>query len=125
MPTSLKELQQMESTFREDRKVMNENNTFPQVLKYLKTEVDELDEAHQNGDREEVGRELADVLLYTLALAGIYGINLEEEVLEKVAFNLTRYQSKYFNNGLSYDEARKIVKEDEKTWKKEFYSIPK
>jgi NTP pyrophosphatase (non-canonical NTP hydrolase) len=41
-------------------------------------------------DRDELGSELADVLLYLLQLASISGIDLEEAVLRKIEKNKTR-----------------------------------
>jgi NTP pyrophosphatase (non-canonical NTP hydrolase) len=41
-------------------------------------------------DRDELGGELADVLLYLLQLASISGIDLEEAVLRKIEKNKTR-----------------------------------
>ncbi|WKZ38573.1 MAG: MazG nucleotide pyrophosphohydrolase domain-containing protein [Anaerolineales bacterium] len=41
-------------------------------------------------DRDELGSELADVLLYLLQLALISGIDLEEAVLRKIEKNKTR-----------------------------------
>lgn|SRR5690606_2425697 len=41
-------------------------------------------------DRDELGSELADVLLYLLQLASISGIDLEEAVLSKIEKNKTR-----------------------------------
>jgi NTP pyrophosphatase (non-canonical NTP hydrolase) len=41
-------------------------------------------------DRDELGSELADVLLYLLQLASISGIDLQEAVLRKIEKNKTR-----------------------------------
>jgi NTP pyrophosphatase (non-canonical NTP hydrolase) len=41
-------------------------------------------------DREELGSELADVMLYLLQLASISGVNLEEAVLRKIEVNRGR-----------------------------------
>jgi 8-oxo-dGTP diphosphatase len=41
-------------------------------------------------DREELGSELADVMLYLLQLASVSGIDLEQAVLRKIAINKTR-----------------------------------
>ncbi len=41
-------------------------------------------------DRDELGSELADVLLYLMQLASISGIDLEEAVLKKIEKNKTR-----------------------------------
>lgn len=41
-------------------------------------------------DREELGGELADVMLYLLQLASISGIDLQAAVLKKIEINKTR-----------------------------------
>ena len=41
-------------------------------------------------DREELGSELADVMLYLLQLASVSGIDLEDAVLKKIEKNKTR-----------------------------------
>lgn len=41
-------------------------------------------------DREELGGELADVMLYLLQLASVSGIDLEDAVLKKIEKNKTR-----------------------------------
>ena len=41
-------------------------------------------------DRDELGGELADVLLYLLQLADVSGIDLEQAVLDKIKVNYTR-----------------------------------
>jgi 8-oxo-dGTP diphosphatase len=41
-------------------------------------------------DRDELGAELADVLLYLLQLASVSGIDLEDAVLKKIELNKTR-----------------------------------
>lgn len=41
-------------------------------------------------DREELGSELADVMLYLLQLASVSGIDLEDAVIKKIEKNKTR-----------------------------------
>jgi 8-oxo-dGTP diphosphatase len=41
-------------------------------------------------DRDELGAELADVMLYLLQLASVSGIDLEDAVLKKIELNKTR-----------------------------------
>jgi len=49
-------------------------------------------------NKENVGEELADVVIYLLGLSEILGINLEKEILQKIAKNESR---KYVNeNGI-------------------------
>jgi len=41
-------------------------------------------------DRDELGSELADVMLYLLQLASVSGIDLEDAVLKKIEVNKSR-----------------------------------
>ncbi len=50
---------------------------------WLVDEVEELREALAKGDREEAGKEFADVLAWLASLANITGINLEEAAVGK------------------------------------------
>lgn len=53
---------------------------------------DELAEAHQAylKKKDDLGEELADVLIYLLGLSEILGIDLEKEILQKVKKNKKR-----------------------------------
>jgi NTP pyrophosphatase (non-canonical NTP hydrolase) len=46
--------------------------------------------AESTKDQEELGSELADVMLYLLQLADVSGIDLERAVLDKIELNYTR-----------------------------------
>lgn len=46
-------------------------------------------------DRDELGSELADVMLYLLQLASVSGIDLEGAVLKKIEVNKTRTWDQY------------------------------
>ncbi|MCG3203937.1 MAG: hypothetical protein KCHDKBKB_00614 [Elusimicrobia bacterium] len=121
----MKELQQMVGDWLLDRPTMLENNTFHSVVDLLRGEVDELVEAHPNGDNKDIAQEVADVFIFALTLANILGVDVDAEVKEKMAYNLARYPASKFQSGSyqqSREECRAWVKET--GWKKEFYSIP-
>lgn len=88
--------------------------------------VQELMEVHEALGTEELGQELADVLIILESLAQATGIDLETETRDKLAFNCVRYPAKDFQTG-DYRETRKRIKSgpDYQRIKKEFYSIPK
>lgn len=109
------ELQQILQDFQDDRPTMKEANTLPFLLKLLRQEIDEFEDSP-------TGDEMADILIFALTIANLMGIDAEPEVREKIAFNMTRYQAKYFQE-VNYEESRQKVKEEEKVWKDDFYSI--
>ena len=109
------ELQQTLQDFQDDRPTMKEANTLPFLLRLLRQEIDEFEESP-------TGDEMADILIFSLTIANLMGIDADAEVREKIAFNLTRYQARYFQSG-NYEESRQKVKEEEKAWKDDFYSI--
>lgn len=120
----MKELQQIMSEWLKDRPVMYRHNDFHNVVDLLRGEVDELVDAHPNGDNQEIEQEVADVFIFALTFANILGVDAETAVREKIAYNNTRYVASEFQVG-DYDEARARcrgwVKETD--WKKTFGSI--
>ena len=66
----------------------------PQDLTVLVTrarlEMDELEQAIREGDMAEAGREAADVVILLHRLAGILGLELNEQVDAKMAINRAR-----------------------------------
>jgi len=63
-------------------------------LQRVKEEACEAIDAYENGTTEDVGKELADVLIFVFAAADLLGIDLEEATVNKVAFNETRVWKK-------------------------------
>ena len=121
----MNELQSMVADWLVDRPIMQTNNTFHSVVELLRGEVDELVEAHPNGDNKDIAQEVADVFIFALTLANILHVDVDAEVKEKMAYNLTRYPAKKFQEG-NYTQAREECREwvKETGWKKEFYAIP-
>lgn len=122
----MKELQALVGDFLADRPTMKANNTFHTTVDLLRREVDELVEAHPNGDNKDIAQEVADVFIFALTLANILGVDVDAEVREKTAYNHTRYKAENFKEGTDYDEGRKVSREWVKAnnWKNKFYNIP-
>ena len=115
---SLTEISQMLRAFSEDRKSLKEHNTPEKIIKLLKQEVQETEESLQ--DSTNLPSEIADLIIFSLTLANLHGINIEEEVLTKIAFNMARYQASDFNG--DYEEARLKGKAREEWVKPMFYN---
>lgn len=108
----------------DDRPVMKANNTFHATVELLMGEVQELVEAHPNGDNKDIAQEVADIFIFAFTLANVLGVDVDAEVREKIAYNHTRYVASEFQGGdyaEARDKCRKWVKETE--WKKQFYAI--
>lgn len=116
--------QQLVADFLKDRPTMETNDTFHQVVELLLGEVDELKEAHVNGDNKDIAQEVADVFIFAYTLANILGVNVDDEVREKVAYNMTRYVASNFQTG-TYQEGRDKSRAwaQDTLWKNEFYNI--
>lgn len=121
----MNELQSLVGDFLSDRPAMKANNTFHATVDLLKGEVDELVEAHPNGDNKDIAQEVADVFIFALTLANILGVDVDAEVREKIAYNHTRYNASSFQ-GQDYTQARTESRDWVKDthWKQLFYDIP-
>jgi len=121
----MQELQKLVGNFLADRPAMGKNNTFHATVDLLRGEVDELVEAHPNGDNKDIAQEVADVFIFALTLANLLGVDVDSEVREKIAYNHTRYNAKTFVE-LPYTEAREQSRDCVKNthWKQLFYDIP-
>lgn len=123
MKEGLINTQQMVADFLKDRPTMEENNTFHAVVSLLLGEVDELKDAHVNGDNKDIAQEVADVFIFAYTLANILGVDVDAEVREKVAYNMTRYTAQNFQEGTyqdGRDKSRQWVQET--MWKDKFYA---
>jgi NTP pyrophosphatase (non-canonical NTP hydrolase) len=119
-----------------DHPVMRKNNEdLLSLWSLLQAEVDETgDEVldymilqqsgavpHEMVDR--LAKELDDVFMFTLQMYTIIGVDLYDSVMDKRAYNMTRFTSAMYSNGRTYDEARTVSKQWVKDtgWKDEFY----
>lgn len=121
----MNELQTLVGYFLSDRPAMEANNTFHATVDLLRGEVDELVEAHPNGDNKDIAQEVADVFIFALTLANILGVDVDAEVREKIAYNHTRYNASSFQEQ-EYAQARADSREwvNKTHWKQLFYDIP-
>lgn len=121
----MQELQKLVGDFLVDRPAMQKNNTFHATVDLLKGEVEELVEAHPNGDNKDIAQEVADVFIFALTLANILGVDVDAEVREKIAYNHTRYNASAFQEQ-DYTEARSEARDWVKDthWKQLFYDLP-
>jgi hypothetical protein len=116
----MKEIQKMLRDWSADRPVIEANNTPQRIIELLKGEVVEAEESLE--DREHLASEIADILIFTLGLANLYGFDMDAEVREKIALNILRYPSSSFQDG-DYESSRLNCKKKEKPIISEFYSI--
>lgn len=122
MKENVTNTQTMLADFLKDRPVMEANNTFQAVVELLLGEVDELKDAHVNGDNKDIAQEVADVFIFAYTLANILGVDVDTEVREKIAYNMTRYTAGNFQKG-DYKEARDQSRAwvQDTMWKDKFY----
>ncbi len=112
-----------------DRPSMNENNTPRRVLELLCDEMAELCEAGDGKTDEELRadiefhQEIADCLLYILSLCRQLSICPVAIGMEKVSYNMLRYESQYYQGG-DFHDAMKWNRERTKRLrlKEQFYS---
>lgn len=64
--------------------------SIPELLCMIHSEVSEVTDAYRNSRDEEIGEELADIILRTLDLAAYMKIDIHAAVLDKLSFNKTR-----------------------------------
>lgn len=62
----------------------------PTKLALIMSEGAEALEAHRQGKNEDIGHELADIVIRSMDLAESLGIDLAKEILDKAAFNESR-----------------------------------
>ena len=108
--------------FVQDRPLMRDNNLEPERMEELfLEEVNEMLIELRSGDVEALGKELVDVLWFTMSIALLHGIDLEKEFKEKTVRNLAKRPAHLYQEG-SYEEAELVVRE---TWtperEREFY----
>lgn len=64
--------------------------TVPELLCMIHSEVSEVVDAYRNGRDDEIGEELADIILRTLDLSAHMEIDIHSTVLNKLEYNKTR-----------------------------------
>lgn len=67
------------------------NESPARVVRHIKDETQELAEALIGGDRQEIGSELADLILLVSRLATMHHIDLSQAVSSKIARNADKY----------------------------------
>lgn len=126
-------LQEHMSIFRSGRESMRVNNTdllrlgilcegefgefATALLDYLTSPTQE--------SAQELAQEVADVVLYLEQIVSLIGSDLLTEVLDKVAYNTTRFTSKDFTEKPythAYSDSKQWVKDT--GWKQDYYSEP-
>lgn len=104
---SIDDLKTAVTGFYKDRESMNAYNNEPMYTEMgLVLEASEVLEAAKFG--LELGSELADVLIYLLALAVTHDVDLTSELLTKLATNETRFPPELFT-GTADDFPRQYV----------------
>jgi len=112
-------IEQALTNFQADRPVFDASNSPQTIIKLLRGEIDEFEEALGTDDEEQ---ELADVLIFAITLAQKLGYNLHPTIMAKVAFNMCRYQASDLQDG-DYDEKRKFCKQREPEIKRDFSKV--
>lgn len=75
---------------------------------------------------QEVGQEAADVAIYLASCMRVIGSSLEDEMVDKTAYNTARFTSKDFTEkpySQAYPESKAWVKDTH--WKQQYYQQPR
>lgn len=95
--------QELQAVFLEDRPAMDKDNTPGRLLWLTMGEVTELAQAltaylanPSEELRQEVGYEMADIVIYLSSIAIALNLNLDDEVRTKLAFNQARFRPEDF-----------------------------
>jgi len=62
----------------------------PEKIALIHSEVSEAYDAYRHKDIEHFAEELADIITRVMHLAGVYGIDLEKEIIKKIESNKNR-----------------------------------
>ena len=102
---TFREVQDHVASFQEERPLMREYNTPVRMAEWMQGETHELlAEMHwgeQEPSQEEIDKvrmELADVVIFSLNIGHMLGIDVEQAVLEKVARNNERFPRELFQD---------------------------
>lgn len=101
MTHTLEQLQSMQDAFQLDRPVMRIADDLPHLFHLMRQEVDEAEAEIGN---EKIRTELADIGILLLTMASRAGVNLGDEIAEKMARNILKYEAKDFQDGEYLDK---------------------
>ena len=109
----IKTLQHVENTF---RTMLGLDDTPVGLFKKLQGEVTEAGDAVVSGDRKAIAGELADVIIFTMSLASMHGISIQEAISGKIARNFDKYapfrMQQLLQEGLSSEDAMAKMKSE-------------
>ena len=109
----MREEQALVGEFAVRRPTMLENNKNPQrMTDLLLMEVDELLVEIKAGNENKIAQELPDVVWFALTIANLYGIDLENALWAKAIRNDHKYPEELFNNGMTYEDAYKLCRDN-------------
>lgn len=98
-----------------------------EVFGHLQAERVELEEALVTGDRQAIASEIADELIFLTRLAGLYAIDVQESVENKLARNAFKYPNEVARgmreSGMSAEEVRLQMKSDWNRADDKFFKI--
>lgn len=131
-------LQTLSRDFLSARPSMQANNTPLRVINLLADEVVEAKEAIDTLDfyqtnatdhdpqtlsrlRKEAARELADIGIFLTTAFQALGLDMFEEMQEKIAFNNLRYRADFFTEDRPYEVSRQMGKDEERRIYQDFY----
>ena len=123
-------VKETEANWIKDRPVIEKANSLFNVSLALRGEVSEALEAvayyllnPTREHRKEVLQELSDIGIYLMALFRMLDSDMMDEMMEKMAYNATRYMARDFQAG-NYQEiySRRKKELKKECWKETFYS---
>jgi NTP pyrophosphatase (non-canonical NTP hydrolase) len=110
----IESIQQLQDVYAQFSRAISPDLEAKQVHTLLQGEVDELHEALDSRDRQEIGAEIADVVFFAVELANQHGIVLNEALSAKMDRNHHKYNpfevQKLIGQGLTHSEARAQLK---------------
>lgn len=109
---TFKEAQDIEFQF---SRTLMPNETPASIFTHLEDELEELGEAIATGTREEVGNEIADLILFAIKIASCYNIPIEDAISAKINRNWHKYNPHevrvLVEGGKNHKEARLALKD--------------
>ena|SRR3990167_661156 len=113
------EAQERQFRWVEDRPLVKEQETVPNLMAKIHSEHMELyvETVRTPPSREAIGQECADIVLYVMSLCNLYGIDLGEAIFKKQNLNDRRFPVHMFDGSTfptfseAYEEAKRLEKE--------------